>query len=148
MTGLNIVDGRVRAYDIVDMDNEHYDRIITDEEWEKSGCKAYVRNNTIILNTKEEMTDAEYADIVRAERCFRLNKCDRISPLYWETLSEEDKNKCRQYRQELLDITKKQGFPWNGDIKRIPWPDVPRPIAALSYRYDLLPSDRFNPKIR
>ena len=137
MIGLDVVDGKVQAT-YISSDDEVHERLITDAEWKEAGYRAFVRDDQIVLHNNQEMKEQEMGQVIRYERMFRLHRCDRVSPLYWESLSEYEKEQCRQYRQELLDITKKKGFPWDGDLKKVPWPDLPKPLAALSYRYDLL----------
>ena len=56
---------------------------------------------------------------VREERNRRLAVCD-WTQLTDQPLSESDQNAWRVYRQNLRDIPKQSGFPWN-----ITWPETP-----------------------
>lgn len=38
---------------------------------------------------------------------------DSMNSIRWESLSDEEKNRYRQYRQDLLDIPQQNGFPEN-----------------------------------
>ena len=40
-----------------------------------------------------------------------------MSPIRWETMSPEEQQVWKDYRQALLDITEQPGWPWN-----ITWP--------------------------
>lgn len=83
--------------------------------------------------TKEEYEDEQWKEKdtksyqVREQRLFLLRtEVDAINAMRWETLSEENKEKWRTYRQELLDITDQTGFPWN-----IVWPKKPEEIWSV-----------------
>lgn len=59
---------------------------------------------------------------VREHRLYLLRtEVDAINPMRWETLTDEQKEDWRIYRQELLDITEQSGFPWN-----VVWPNIPK----------------------
>ena len=45
---------------------------------------------------------------------------DRISPLWWSTMTEQEQQSWTKYRQDLLDITTQQGYP-----ESIIWPTKP-----------------------
>lgn len=47
-----------------------------------------------------------------------------MSPMRWNTLSDVDKQKWNDYRQALLDVPQQEGFPWGGDINKVPWPKL------------------------
>ena len=49
-----------------------------------------------------------------------LTTSDRINPMRWEEMSEEQKQAQRTYRQGLLDLPQQAGFPWE-----VIWPDAP-----------------------
>lgn len=48
------------------------------------------------------------------------NGPDRINPMRWSAMSQEDQNAVADYRQALLDITNQSGYPTN-----IEWPEIP-----------------------
>ena len=48
------------------------------------------------------------------------NGPDRINPMWWSAMSQEDQDAVAIYRQALLDITNQTGYPMN-----IEWPDIP-----------------------
>lgn len=66
--------------------------------------------------------DAQCARI-RSERDSRLQVCDKMNPMRWQSLTDAQQNAWREYRQALLDITDKEGFPWDGDVEKAPWPE-------------------------
>ena len=47
-------------------------------------------------------------------------KVDTLNPIRWETLSEEEKEAWRTYRQQLLDVPQQNDFPNN-----VQWPVPP-----------------------
>ena len=48
---------------------------------------------------------------VRRERMLR-NLLDTISPMRWESWSESEREEVKEFRQSLLDITSKEGWPF------------------------------------
>ena len=60
--------------------------------------------------------DAEQAKSLRQQRNTKLSECD------WTQLGDSpvDKAAWATYRQELRDLTKQSGFPWN-----VTWPTAP-----------------------
>ncbi len=60
---------------------------------------------------------------IRYERNNRLQVCDAMNPMRWASLTKAQKQSWTVYRQALLDITDKEGFPWDGDITKAPWPE-------------------------
>lgn len=61
------------------------------------------------------------AQQVREQRDFLLRtQVDSYNPMRWETLTPEDQDKMRVYRQALLDVTNQPGFPW-----AVEWPRYP-----------------------
>lgn len=66
---------------------------------------------------------------VDSQRNYRndlLKIVDKINPIWWEEMSQEQKNVWRTYRQALLDITEQDGFPNN-----VEWPVNPTLQAIL-----------------
>ncbi len=60
---------------------------------------------------------------VRARRNILLRKyVDSIGFLHWETMSSEEQQAWRDFRQALLDIPQQEGFPEN-----VVWPELPDP---------------------
>jgi hypothetical protein len=58
---------------------------------------------------------------VRQHREYLLQtKVDSINPMRWESMTPEQRDVYRTYRQALLDVPSQQGFPW-----KIQWPDQP-----------------------
>ena len=77
--------------------------------------------------TPEEYAHAQFmendtkAAQVRERRMYLLRtEVDAINPMRWETLTPEQQQSWRDYRQALLDVTTQAGFPWNVD-----WPVRP-----------------------
>lgn len=102
-----------------------YDATCTREEWENGGCYAYVKNGEIVIGKTDEMKKAELEQTFRDARYIRLRECDKISPMRWEAMSEQQKQAWRDYRQALLDITDLPGFPWDGPHNCKYWPKKP-----------------------
>lgn len=73
------------------------------------------------ISPTQEQLDIEKANVVRAERDFKLQyEIDPIvtNPLRWADLSTEQQQKVKDYRQALLDITDQSGFPHD-----VQWPE-------------------------
>lgn len=68
--------------------------------------------------TEKDEATANKAVAVRAERDMRLNEeIDIINPLWWETMSEEERANKRALRDNLLTVPQQAGFPWD-----VVWP--------------------------
>jgi len=68
----------------------------------------------------QQITNGKSAEI-RAERNEKLkDTADRINPMRWEAMTDEQKQAQRTYRQALLDVPQQAGFPW-----AIEWPVAP-----------------------
>lgn len=102
-----------------------WDDTISEEDWEKANYIARVVNGKIIYGEPEDIIYERNAEIVRNERYLRLRQCDKMSPMRWNVLTEEQKQAWADYRQALLDIPQQEGFPWGGDINIVPWPVKP-----------------------
>jgi hypothetical protein len=63
--------------------------------------------------TKEWQLEPEIVTegLIRIERDQYLKKIDRVNPIWYDTLTEEQKTELAEYRQALLDITTQAGFP-------------------------------------
>ena len=58
---------------------------------------------------------------VRERREFLLRtQVDSYNPMRWESLTPEQQDEMRAYRQALLDVTDQPGFPWD-----VQWPVPP-----------------------
>ena len=68
----------------------------------------------------------EHQDFIRLVRDTKLRKCDKMSPMRWYGMTEEQKQEWANYRQALLDIPQQEGFPWEGDMDKAPWPTEPK----------------------
>lgn len=68
----------------------------------------------------------EQQDFIRLVRDTKLRKCDKMSPMRWYGMTEEQKQEWANYRQALLDIPQQSGFPWEGDMDKAPWPTEPK----------------------
>lgn len=85
--------------------------------------KGYEYNGTEWVAPSEEWLYEEEAAIVRAIRNKKLkHKVDPAvsNPLRWASMSTEEQDAVATYRQELLDITDQEGFPYD-----ITWPTKP-----------------------
>lgn len=68
-------------------------------------------------------TDEELAVEVRAKRDSLLVRLDMElyrNQLYWESLTQEQRDERLAYRQALLDVPEQEGFPYT-----VVWPDFP-----------------------
>lgn len=57
---------------------------------------------------------------MRAERDRWLSTVDRVNPIWYNTLTEEERNQLAAYRQALLTVPEQAGFP-----TQIEWPQKP-----------------------
>lgn len=85
-----------------------------------------------IPGVEKVLTAEEYADEqrkendtkamqVRQHREYLLRtQVDAINPMRWETLTAQQQDAWKTYRQALLDIPQQTGFPWN-----VVWPTQP-----------------------
>lgn len=75
--------------------------------------------------TVEQIPNEEKASEVRRQRNTLLAEwVDRMNPVVWEVMNEEQKQAWRDYRQALLDVPDQEGFPWT-----IQWPENPTELA-------------------
>lgn len=82
----------------------------------------WVQTWAVVPLNEDELAEltAQKIKKVRSERDNLLaSTVDRLNPIRWDTLSDEEKNAWRAYRQALLDITL-QPDPFN-----ITWPTQP-----------------------
>lgn len=79
-------------------------------------------NHKFDYETKQWVFDTENAiQKALAERDRLLAEGpDRISPLWWNSMTEQEQQSWTKYRQDLLDITTQQGYP-----ESIIWPTKP-----------------------
>lgn len=74
---------------------------------------------TVIRATDQQVLSAKW-DVVRAERDRLLSMTvDRINPIRWEALSQEQRAAVAEYRDALLDVTKQS------DPDNVLWPSWP-----------------------
>ena len=126
---LKVINGRVQAFgdeeSLQSATKGRYDMVLSVEEWERHGCVARLEDGRIVLGDPEEVAYERNAEIIRGERYLRLRACDKISPMRWNAMSEAQRADWTAYRQALLDIPQQEGFPWGGDLKKVPWPVQP-----------------------
>lgn len=99
-------------------------KVISDDEWKENKYIARIVDNEIVLGEPEQHNNEKNEEKIRNERNKRLRLCDKMSPMRWNTLSDIDKKKWSEYRQDLLDVPQQKGFPWGGDINKVPWPKL------------------------
>lgn len=63
----------------------------------------------------------QLAASVRADRDARLECVDKINPIRWGEMSDDEKQQWIDYRIELLDVPQQAGFP-----HKIDWPERPK----------------------
>lgn len=102
-----------------------YDMEISKETWKESEYTARIRNGKIFLGKTHDEKQVEWEAAIRAERDRRLRLCDKMSPMRWNVLTEEERATWAAYRQALLDIPEQEGFPWGGVVEDAPWPEKP-----------------------
>ena len=92
-------------------------QIVVSDGVEQTGGSWYTKYTAVDLTDKQKAAkDAEQAKSIRDDRNNRLADCD------WTQLSDApvDKAAWATYRQELRDISKQIGFPWE-----VTWPETP-----------------------
>lgn len=109
----NAVD--TQAIESAEQDEPKYSRTVQLE----SGPK-------IIIGKTNAEKLKEHQDFIRLVRDTKLRKCDKMSPMRWYGMTEEQKQEWANYRQALLDIPQQPGFPWEGDMDAAPWPEEPK----------------------
>ena len=58
---------------------------------------------------------------IRGQRDYKLRwDVDSLNPIRWAALTTEQQTAMTNYRQQLLDVTLQEGFPWE-----ITWPEKP-----------------------
>jgi len=103
-----------------------YDKAVSLDEWASHGSVARVEEGgQIVLGYPEDVIFEQNAEIIRNERYLRLRDCDKISPMRWNAMDDRQRTAWTAYRQALLDIPQQSGFPWGGDLDRVPWPVKP-----------------------
>ncbi len=102
-----------------------WDTTCTKAEWESGGCCARVVNGHIVVGQTEEQKTKHLEELFRTARYTRLRECDKISPMRWEEMSEQERQAWRDYRRELLDLPDRPGFPWDGPDYYLEWPIKP-----------------------
>lgn len=103
----------------------HNVKAVSEETWEQHGGIARLVDGEIVLGEPEEHVRERQEQAIRFERDVRLRKCDKMSPMRWLVLTDEQKQQWADYRQTLLDIPQQPGFPWEGDVAAVPWPELP-----------------------
>lgn len=74
----------------------------------------------------DNMSETWQLNIPETERAARLHRnnlfryVDKISPIWYAAMTEQERMTCIEFRQQLLDITSASDFPVN-----IQWPSVP-----------------------
>ena len=131
---LKVIGDRVEAFgdmqSLSDAEAQHktgrlFDYSVTPEEWEAADFTARLVNGSVILGLPQDFIAERQAELIRGERYLRLRDCDKISPMRWLAMTDEQRQAWTDYRQALLDIPQQPGFPWGGDPARAPWPVKP-----------------------
>ena len=102
-----------------------FDYSLTPEEWAAANYTARIADGKLALGTPEDILRTKYEEVIRYERYLRLRKCDKMSPMHWNALTDAQKQEWTDYRVALLNVPQQEGFPWGGDIDRVPWPVEP-----------------------
>lgn len=101
------------------------DAVVSEEDWAANGSCARVEGSSIVLGKPADVLHQEHCGRIRYERDVRLRKCDKMNPMRWASMTEEQQRAWVTYRQALLDVPQQEGFPWNGDLDKAPWPTMP-----------------------
>lgn len=103
------------GYNVVPREIDKWNRYSLEE------VRNYIYDNPDMLLDSGRIEKERMAVEARIQRdSFLQNTVDRLNPLRWELLSEEQKQSWRDYRQALLDVPQQPGFP-----KEIDWPVAP-----------------------
>jgi len=82
---------------------------------------AYIAEHPEMLLDLEAIEMERLTREARARRDSLLKETvDSVNPMRWESLTDEQKDAWRAYRQALLDVPQQEGFPTN-----IVWPEAP-----------------------
>ena len=71
-------------------------------------------------NEQQKENDTKAMQVRERRDWLLRTEVDSYNPMRWESLTAEQQNAIRVYRQALLDITAQPGFPWT-----IEWPEQP-----------------------
>lgn len=71
-------------------------------------------------NEQQKENDTKAMQVRERRDWLLRTEVDSYNPMRWESLTAEQQNAIRVYRQALLDITAQPGFPWT-----IEWPIIP-----------------------
>jgi hypothetical protein len=102
-----------------------YDYSFSKEEWRAGEGIARLVDGKVVLGLPDDQKREKQEEVIRNERYMRLRQCDKISPMRWNAMSEEQKQAWTDYRNALLNIPQHKDFPWNGDLNQVPWPKQP-----------------------
>ena len=73
------------------------------------------------FDTKDWQIDSEQSALnIRQERNRLLGEIDRVNPVWYASLSQEQQQALAAYRQQLLDVPQQSGFP-----STVEWPAKP-----------------------
>lgn len=102
-----------------------FDYSLTPEEWAAADYTARIVDGKLVLGMPKDIVLARQEEVIRYERYLRLRKCDKMSPMHWNALTDAQKQEWADYRVALLNVPQQEGFPWGGDIDKVPWPVEP-----------------------
>jgi predicted kinase len=126
---LKVIDGEVQAFgdeeSLKSATGGSFDMVVSPETWDSVGNTARVENGRIVFGDPEQVAYERSAEAIRNERYLRLRQCDKISPMRWNAMSEAQRKAWTDYRQALLDVPQRPGFPWDGDPDKVAWPRQP-----------------------
>lgn len=72
-------------------------------------------------NTNQWTVDLEQTEkVIRQMRNTVLESLDKINPVWYSTLTQQQQTELQQYRQALLDVPQQAGFP-----ESVAWPEKP-----------------------
>ena len=89
-------------------------QIVHEDDAQKGVSEEDIANRTFSKEFEKCKSDAKRVRMIRFERDARLAFLDRMTcnPMRWdEEFNEREKDEMREYRRELLDITRQPDFP-------------------------------------
>jgi len=59
----------------------------------------------------EDIITENLAKSQRQQRDLLLKNVDRLNSIWWESMTNDEKDSWREYRQKLLNVPEQEGFP-------------------------------------
>lgn len=82
--------------------------------------KGEIKKKPVKKKTAEDIRNKKIVAMRGQRDLLLMSTVDRINAVWWNTMSDAEKQKWNTYRQQLLDVPQQTGFPEN-----IIWPEHP-----------------------